>query len=125
MLHITGVLKNIILIITSVFIWGTTISPLQVVGYGITLTSFILYKMTLEDLRACFVAAIGSSRYAELGPVNRRFVLLAVFVFIALVLLLESARHRVQMPAPEQTPELGGWHMPHFFAGGQDAVLHS
>lgn len=125
MLHITGVVKNIILIVASVFIWGTTISWLQILGYSITLVSFALYKVTLGELWAWAapvvgpVAApvIGYWKSAKLGPVRRRFVLLAGFVCIALMLLLGLARHRVRMPAPVQRPEQRGWHLPHFRAG--------
>ena len=125
MLHITGVVKNIILIVASVFIWGTTISGLQIFGYGITLISFGLYKVTLGELwawaapvvRPVMAPVIGHWKSAKLGPVKRRFVLLAGCVCIALMLLLGLARHRVRMPAPVQIPEHRGWHLPHLRAG--------
>ena len=45
-LTLAGVFKDILLITGSVAIFGTMITPMQVVGYSIALLGLILYKTT-------------------------------------------------------------------------------
>lgn len=47
---LTGIFKNILLIVFSVIIWKTEISPIQVVGYSISLGALIYYAFGLEKL---------------------------------------------------------------------------
>jgi len=45
-LTLAGVFKDILLIIGSVFIFGTIVTPLQVVGYSIALVGLVIFKTT-------------------------------------------------------------------------------
>ena len=47
---LTGILKNILLVIISVLIWRTTISPLQVLGYAIALAGLLYYSLGWDQL---------------------------------------------------------------------------
>lgn len=49
-LHLTGVLKNILLVAVSVIIWGTAITSLQAFGYSVALIGFIVYKTNWEEV---------------------------------------------------------------------------
>ncbi|KAI0876040.1 triose-phosphate transporter family-domain-containing protein [Hypoxylon argillaceum] len=44
-LHLTGVLKNILLVVTAALIWSTPITSVQILGYSISLIGFVLYKL--------------------------------------------------------------------------------
>jgi drug/metabolite transporter (DMT)-like permease len=41
---VSGVLKEIICIITSVFVFGTQLTPMQVGGYAISMSGFLVYR---------------------------------------------------------------------------------
>jgi hypothetical protein len=41
---LTGILKNILLVVASVVIWHTAITPLQVLGYGIACFGLVYYS---------------------------------------------------------------------------------
>lgn len=47
---LTGILKNILLLIASVMIWGTAISALQFLGYGIALAGLVYYSAGWEQI---------------------------------------------------------------------------
>lgn len=55
---LTGILKNILLVIVSVMIWNTHIAPLQVVGYTIALAGLMYYSLGYDQiLNACQAGA--------------------------------------------------------------------
>jgi hypothetical protein len=49
-----GVLKNILLVVASVVFWGTIITGLQVVGYGIALAGLVYYGVGYEGIQAYY-----------------------------------------------------------------------
>ncbi|KAJ3207347.1 hypothetical protein HDU67_007527 [Dinochytrium kinnereticum] len=52
---LSGVLKDIILVVASVLIWWTTVTRLQIVGYGTALAGLVLYKQPNIDRRRLFM----------------------------------------------------------------------
>lgn len=51
---LTGILKNILLIVASVFIWNTSISGLQFLGYAVALGGLVVYSTGIEQLKNAF-----------------------------------------------------------------------
>ena len=49
---LTGILKNILLVVASVVIWKTAISPLQFIGYGIACFGLVYYSIGWEQMVA-------------------------------------------------------------------------
>jgi len=49
-LTLCGVLKNILIIFSSVLIWNTPITPLQYLGYGIALVALTYYSVRWDDI---------------------------------------------------------------------------
>lgn len=49
-----GVLKNILLVVASVFIWGTVISWLQFIGYGIATFGLVYYGIGWEGVQTSY-----------------------------------------------------------------------
>lgn len=49
-LTLCGVLKDILLVLASILIWGTVITPLQVLGYSIALGGLVVYKLGVETI---------------------------------------------------------------------------
>ncbi|KAH6675299.1 triose-phosphate transporter [Plectosphaerella plurivora] len=59
---LTGILKNILLIVASVFIWNTSISGLQFLGYAVALGGLVVYSTGIEQLKA---AALNTGTWAR------------------------------------------------------------
>lgn len=49
-----GVLKNILLVLASVLLWGTVISPIQALGYSMALLGLIYYGVGYEGILTYF-----------------------------------------------------------------------
>ncbi|RGP81442.1 duf250 domain membrane protein [Fusarium longipes] len=49
-MSLSGIFKNILLVICSVLIWHVTITPIQLLGYSITLCALIYYSIGKEKL---------------------------------------------------------------------------
>ncbi|CAJ2511508.1 Uu.00g071330.m01.CDS01 [Anthostomella pinea] len=79
-----GVLKDVLLVLASMAIWGTPISGLQAFGYTIALGGMIYYKLGLESIKT-YAGEVGR-HWAEFGatrPALRKVVVIgAVLLFI-------------------------------------------
>ncbi|RMZ92097.1 hypothetical protein DV736_g655, partial [Chaetothyriales sp. CBS 134916] len=87
-LTLCGILKDILLVMASMMIWGTQVSAMQFFGYSIALGGMLYYKLGAEALKQHISNA--SRAWAEFGsqrPIARRLLLIAFF-FVALVLLV-------------------------------------
>ncbi|KOS22216.1 putative sugar phosphate/phosphate translocator [Escovopsis weberi] len=85
-LTLCGVLKDIMLVIASMMIWGTQVTALQFFGYSIALGGMVYYKLGYEQLRGYI--AEGGRQWAEFGarkPILRK---LSVIVFAVLSLFV-------------------------------------
>ncbi|KAA6414972.1 MAG: DUF250 domain membrane [Lasallia pustulata] len=83
-LTLCGVLKDILLVAASMWIWGTKVSPLQFFGYSIALGGLVYYKLGGATLKEYL--SQGSRAWAEYGakhPAMRK-----VIVFFAVLLVL-------------------------------------
>ncbi|KAG8406863.1 hypothetical protein J3459_018583 [Metarhizium acridum] len=86
-LTLCGVLKDIMLVVASMIIWGTPVTALQFFGYSIALGGMVYYKLGFEQLKGYMGEA--SRQWAEFGarkPVLRKIaiIVLAVFIFFSL-----------------------------------------
>ncbi|KAK8001835.1 triose-phosphate transporter family-domain-containing protein [Apiospora marii] len=134
-LHLTGILKNILLVVASVFIWGTAIAPVQILGYGTALTGFVFYKSSWSDLKAGYSSWSARLRASPglgerlPGPLVRRILglVLAVFVLLAVFqyMPVDYLDHRTgSLPqahtdTPVDSAPPKGWHMPAFGLSGK------
>jgi len=87
-LTLCGVLKDILLVVASVMIWGTIISPLQIFGYGIALCGLVYYKLGAETLKGYFSEV--NRQWAEFGarrPALRKLIVLGLVILTIFVLL--------------------------------------
>ncbi|RYO81121.1 hypothetical protein DL764_009808 [Monosporascus ibericus] len=55
---LTGLFKNVLLVVAAVSIWGTPISLLQLSGYAILLLGLFLYQLDWDQLKAGWVADV-------------------------------------------------------------------
>ncbi|KAK2062870.1 triose-phosphate transporter [Colletotrichum caudatum] len=97
---LTGILKNILLIVASVIIWKTNITFMQFVGYAIALFGLVVYSTGWEQLKSSGVSAITRARVAwnsrsldegRLSPLVRRVLFLGLITLITLMLVLGFA----------------------------------
>ncbi|KAI1656156.1 TPT-domain-containing protein [Daldinia decipiens] len=81
-----GVLKDVMLVLASMLIWGTPVSGLQAFGYTIALGGMVYYKLGLEAIKG--YAGEAGRHWAEFGatrPALRKVIVIAaalLFVFI-------------------------------------------
>lgn len=126
-----GVLKNILLVLASVLLWGTVIMPLQVFGYTIALIGLIYYGVGYEGILTCYAytskfakqiwegessekkfesASTGRERG---GRIVRKVVIVGIFMLCAVGLVAGFAARRGQAHFEEKGEK--GW----FDLGGQ------
>lgn len=83
-----GVLKDVMLVVASMIIWGTPVSGLQFFGYSIALCGMVYYKLGFDAIKG--YAGEGQRQWAEFGarrPVMRKVIVIAgavVFIFVLL-----------------------------------------
>ncbi|KAI9816097.1 MAG: hypothetical protein M1832_005180 [Thelocarpon impressellum] len=83
-----GVLKDILLVVASMMIWGDPVSPLQFFGYSIALGGLMYYKLGAEQLKEHFAHA--GRAWADFGakrPATRKVAVFGLGAFALLVLL--------------------------------------
>ncbi|PYI18203.1 TPT-domain-containing protein [Aspergillus violaceofuscus CBS 115571] len=68
---LVSVPKNILLIVCSIVIWGSPVSSLQVVGYGIALLGLLYYSLGWRTIRPLCEAAIARVRGWRRGEVYK------------------------------------------------------
>ncbi|KAK1250475.1 hypothetical protein MKX08_010478 [Trichoderma sp. CBMAI-0020] len=82
-LTLCGVLKDIMLVVASMIIWGTQVTPLQFFGYSIALGGMVYYKLGLEALKG--YASEAGRQWAEFGarkPILRKLSIIVLAVFL-------------------------------------------
>ncbi|KAI1781075.1 TPT-domain-containing protein [Hypoxylon cercidicola] len=82
-----GVLKDVMLVVASMLIWGTPVSGLQAFGYTIALGGMVYYKLGLEALKG--YAGEAGRQWAEFGatrPALRKIVVIGSVVLFVFVL---------------------------------------
>lgn len=92
---LTGILKSILLVIVSVIIWQTQITPLQALGYAIALAGLVYYSVGYEQLYNGYATASGWASHtwkatgfkdAAGSPARRRCLLVtAALCIISLI----------------------------------------
>ncbi|KAL1883078.1 hypothetical protein VTK73DRAFT_10004 [Phialemonium thermophilum] len=89
-LTLCGVLKDIMLVVASMAIWGTQVTGLQFFGYSIALCGMVYYKLGYDTLKG--YAGEAGRKWAEFGntrPVLRKLAV-AVLILMTLFLVLGS-----------------------------------
>ncbi|PFH58930.1 hypothetical protein XA68_13038 [Ophiocordyceps unilateralis] len=82
-LTLCGVLKDIMLVAASMFIWGTEVTALQFFGYSIALGGMVYYKLGYEQLKGYI--GEGNRQWAEFGarkPVLRKIAIITMSAFV-------------------------------------------
>lgn len=87
-LTLSGVLKDILLVLASMLIFKDPVSPLQAFGYSIALGGLVYYKLGGEKLKG--YVTDGQRQWAEYGqraPVMRKVILAGLGLLFLFVLL--------------------------------------
>lgn len=82
-LTLCGVLKDIMLVVASMMIWGTQVTPLQFFGYSIALGGMVYYKLGFDQLKGYIGEA--NRQWAEFGarkPVLRKVAVITMSAFV-------------------------------------------
>lgn len=80
-------LKDVLLVVASMIIWGTQVSGLQFFGYSIALGGMVYYKLGAETLKT--YAGEAGRHWAELGqtrPALRKLIVIGGAVFLIFLL---------------------------------------
>lgn len=75
---LSGVLKDILLVVASMLVFGDPVTPTQFFGYAIALAGLVYYKLGAEKLGG--YVALGKQRWAEYGVTNPARRKIGVFV---------------------------------------------
>lgn len=90
-LTLCGVLKDIMLVVASMLVWGTPVSALQFFGYGIALCGMVYYKLGFDAIRG--YAGEAQRQWSEFGvkqPIFRKVMIIGIAVFTILLLLVSA-----------------------------------
>lgn len=91
-LTLCGVLKDVLLVVASMIIWGTQVTALQFFGYSIALGGMIYYKLGYEAIKG--YAGEAGRQWADFGnrrPVLRRLAIIALVLMAIFAVLNELA----------------------------------
>ncbi|GAO16270.1 uncharacterized protein UV8b_08208 [Ustilaginoidea virens] len=105
-LTLCGVLKDIMLVVASMAIWGTPVTGLQFFGYTIALGGMVYYKLGYEQLKGYMGEA--NRQWAEFGarkPVLRKLSIIVLSVMV-LFTLFTSLAHSGGYDASALTDEV-------------------
>ncbi|CUS15617.1 unnamed protein product [Tuber aestivum] len=103
-LTLCGVLKDILLVGTSVVVWGSTVSLTQLVGYSIALAGLVIYKLGADKIREQYqrLHNDGSTAWEEFGekhPTRRKVSIggAAALIFVmALGVMFGTGKTEIQ-----------------------------
>ncbi|KAK4180355.1 triose-phosphate transporter family-domain-containing protein [Triangularia setosa] len=87
-LTLCGVLKDVLLVVASMIIWGTQVTGLQFFGYSIALGGMVYYKLGYEAIKG--YAGEAGRQWADFGnrrPILRRISIMLFTVMTIFVLL--------------------------------------
>lgn len=87
-LTLCGVLKDVLLVLASMMIWGTQVTGLQFFGYSIALGGMVYYKLGCEAIKG--YAGEAGRQWADFGnrrPVLRRIAIIALVLMTVFVVL--------------------------------------
>ncbi|KAL8712615.1 MAG: hypothetical protein Q9220_003146 [cf. Caloplaca sp. 1 TL-2023] len=91
-LTLCGVLKDILLVMAAIFIWGKHVTALQAFGYSIALCGLVYFKLGGDNIKAKLSDA--SRAWAEYGvrhPALRKMIVFAGMLVLALMALIGLA----------------------------------
>ncbi|CAM1508190.1 Fc.00g050380.m01.CDS01 [Cosmosporella sp. VM-42] len=108
---LTGMLKNILLVIVSVFIWQTHIAMLQVLGYAIALAGLVYYSLGYDQLVKGYHDATAWAYYklserAEIGKprpsaMRRSMVVIGALGLMSIVPITVIVLHTYGFKGPD------------------------
>ena len=104
---LSGVLKDILLVMASLLIFADPVSPLQAFGYSVALAGLVYYKLGADALRG-HVANVGRS-WADLGarrPALRKLIV-AAGVLVTLFCLLVGVSSAGVVPENYDAAKMG------------------
>lgn len=102
---LTGIFKNILLVVVSIMIWHTQITAMQFFGYGIALLGLLYYSVGYDQLAKAFHTSKGyislrTSSSERLSTGAKRWICagvgLVVFSSILAVLYIFNAHEAIK-----------------------------
>lgn len=112
---LTGILKNILLIATSLLIWSTNITLMQAIGYSIALFGLVVYSTGWEQLKTAtshsvewIGRTIKNPEDGRLSPLVRR-TLIAVALLVTLTILVTGYMYASAGVNPFAAVTSGSW----------------
>ena len=104
-----GVLKNILLVVASVLIWGTVVGWLQIFGYGVALAGLVYYGVGYDGIQTYYHVSQGYARKMWEGHEDtdsvvrpsflRRVITMGMYITIVVLLVTGIAIRSGHAPA--------------------------
>jgi hypothetical protein len=128
---LTGILKNILLVVASVIIWHTSVTFLQFLGYTIALGGMVYYTLGWEQIKTQSGAVVNWTKAqwsspsldeSRLSPLVRRAIFLGLLVLITIMALLGFMHDGSSSTLPStgsgaDSSDAGGSWLAHFGIG--------
>ena len=105
---LSGVLKDILLVVASMLIFRDPVSGIQAFGYSIALCGLIYYRLGLETMKE-YIGA-GSRAWADYGnrrPAARK-LLIFVMTFVIVIVLMGAVSRAGVVPENYDPAKLAG-----------------
>jgi hypothetical protein len=110
-LTLSGVLKDILLVIASMVIFKDPVSGLQAFGYSIALVGLMYYKLGGEKIKGVVTdSARAWSEYGTRSPAMRRVITIGVVFVVLFVLLGGLAPNLPENYTPSHLKDILGKH---------------
>lgn len=110
---LSGVLKDILLVVASMLIFRDPVSPLQAFGYSIALCGLVYYKLGADKMKEYL--GQGQRAWADYGvrhPALRKLIVFGLVIFTLFLLLggisFSGALPAQYDPTPYAKDKLGG-----------------
>ncbi|GKT41325.1 putative sugar phosphate/phosphate translocator [Colletotrichum spaethianum] len=104
---LSGIFKNILLIIAAIFIWHISVTFMQFVGYAIALFGLVIYSVGWDQLKisgasnSTWIHAIWNSKAFDedrLSPALRRTISIGLVMIITVMLVLGFGKNGAVAP---------------------------
>lgn len=87
-LTLSGVLKDILLVVASTLIFHDPVTGIQIGGYGVALSGLIYYKLGAEKMKEYFGQGTKSiANYRQTHPALAKLIMFGIFVFFIIVVM--------------------------------------
>lgn len=108
-MRLCGILKDILIVISSLILWHTPMTPLQVVGYTVALIGLMYYMLGYERIVGFFATSRASGFIKEYRITKTRVLTIFLLFLLGFVVVLGIMGLLAVKFAPDRIEDLKSW----------------